>query len=184
MKSSYQIHVGGTAVAFPPSSATIALFRNTSAVSIDVTVASTTETVATGGTLLVSLTAYTSEVSCVRTDADPALVDVTLTYGFDEETISILQDVRAVGKTGGKLGFLGATPIVRRVGAAGAAVGAPTYAAPEAGVLNTGDAGSDTVIASLRTQLIALAADVATHRTLVNELRATIVAFGIHKGAA
>lgn len=184
MKSAQQIHVGGTSVAFPSASATFALFRNTSAVSIDVTVAAVTETVATGGTLFLSLTAYTSEVSCVRTDADPALVDVTLTYGFDEETISLLKEMRAVGKTGGKLGFLGATPIVQRVGAAGAAVGAPTYAAPEAGELNTGDAGSDTVIASLRTQLIALAADVATHRTLANELRATLVAFGLHKGAA
>ncbi len=49
---------------------------------------------------------------------------------------------------------------------------AVTYAAPEAGALNTGDGGSDTVIASLRTQLIALAADFA-------DLRAKVIAAGI-----
>ena len=159
MKATIQARVGGASVSFPPASATFALFRNTSAVSVDVTVGGVTETVATGGTLFGPLTAYTSEVSCVRTDADPALVDVTLTYGFDEETISLLREIRTVGKTGGRLGFLGATPIVRRVGAAGAAV--------------TGAAGANP------TQ-----AEYATVVALVNELRATLVAFGLHKGAA
>ena len=171
MKSSRQLHVGGTSVAFPSASATFALFRNTSAVSVDVTVAAVTETVATGGTLFVSLTAYTSEVSCVRTDADPALVDVTLTYGFDEETISLLQEMRAVGKTGGKLGFLGATPIVRRVGAAGAAVTATAI---------EGAAGVNPTQAEYATAVARINALTA----LANELRATLVAFGIHKGAA
>lgn len=47
-------------------------------------------------------------------------------------------------------------------GAAAAAIpAAGTYAAPNAGAVNSGDAGTDTVITSLRTQLIALAADVA-----------------------
>ena len=46
-------------------------------------------------------------------------------------------------------------------------IAAATYAAPNAGALNTGDAGSDTVIGSIRTQLIALAADVAAMRTAV-----------------
>lgn len=89
-----------------------------------------------------------------------------------------------VGLVGEKLAFLGSDPVVQRVGAAGAALGAATYAAPDAGVVNSGDVGTDTVIASLRTQLIALAADVAAHKTLVNELRATLVALGLHKGAA
>lgn len=184
MSATVQIHVADASVSFPSNSAKFALFRNTSAVSIDVTKSAVTETVATGGYLYLTLTANTNEVSCVRTDSAATAVDVVLIYGFDEETINLLQYIRTIGVTGGKLGFLGATPIVQRVGAAGAAVGAPTYAAPEAGELNTGDAGSDTVIASLRTQLIALAADVATHRTLANELRATLVAFGLHKGAA
>lgn len=45
------------------------------------------------------------------------------------------------------------------------ALAALTYAAPNNGALNTGDATSDTVIGSIRTQLIALAADVAALRT-------------------
>jgi hypothetical protein len=44
-------------------------------------------------------------------------------------------------------------------------IAAATYAAPNASALNTGDATSDTVIGSIRTQLIALAADVAAIRT-------------------
>jgi hypothetical protein len=83
-----------------------------------------------------------------------------------------------------KVGFYGATPVVQRAGAAQAVIGAPTYAAPNASAANSGDATTDTVIASLRTQLIALAADVAANVVLVNELRAAQVAIGTIKGAA
>jgi hypothetical protein len=89
-----------------------------------------------------------------------------------------------IGETAAiKAGFHGAA-VIQRSGAAQAALGAPTYAAPNAGALNSGDAGTDTVIGSLRTQLIALAADNATHVTLINELRAALVAKGLIKGSA
>jgi hypothetical protein len=82
-----------------------------------------------------------------------------------------------------KVGFYGSAGKPQRSGAAQAAIGAPTYAAPEAGAVDTGDAGSDTVITSLRTQFIALAADVVTHKTLVNELRAALVRVNLIPGA-
>jgi hypothetical protein len=56
--------------------------------------------------------------------------------------------------------------------AAATAAAAMTYVAPEAGAVNSGDAGTDTVIISLRTQLIALAADVTAIRTGHNALAA------------
>ena len=59
-----------------------------------------------------------------------------------------------------KVGFLGATPIVQRSGAAGAAV-----AAISGGEAPT-EAEHNAVVA------------------LVNELRATLVAYGLHKGSA
>lgn len=89
-----------------------------------------------------------------------------------------------LGGTGEKIGFAGAAPVVRPVGATQAVLGAATYAAPNAGALNTGDAGSDTVIASVRTQLIALAADHAATVVLVNKIRADMIALGLIKGAA
>ena len=76
-----------------------------------------------------------------------------------------------VGVTGEKLGLLGATPIVQRVGAAGAAVSA---------VALTGAAGANPTQAEYAT----VVAQVNALSVLVNELRATLVAFGIHKGAA
>ncbi len=89
-----------------------------------------------------------------------------------------------LGATGEKLGFLGAAPVVRPVGAGQAALAAATYVAPNAGALNTGDAGSDTVIGSVRTQLIALAADHAASQVLLAKIRVDLVALGLIKGAA
>jgi len=77
----------------------------------------------------------------------------------------------SVGTSGGKLGFLGAAPIVQRVGSAGAAVAATAIA---------GAAGANPTQAEYATAV----ARINALTTLVNELRATIVAFGIHKGAA
>jgi hypothetical protein len=89
-----------------------------------------------------------------------------------------------LGGTGEKIGFAGAAPVVRPVGANQAAVAAATYAAPNAGAVNSGDAGTDTVITSLRTQLIAPAADVADIRTKYNQVRGDLVTLGLIKGAA
>jgi hypothetical protein len=89
-----------------------------------------------------------------------------------------------LGDSNDKVGFHGTAPSLQRAGAAQAAIGAATYAAPNNGTPDSGDATTDTVIGSIRTQLIALAADVATHKTLVNELRAALVAKGLIKGAA
>lgn len=86
--------------------------------------------------------------------------------------------------TTSKLAFNGTAPIVQPVGAGQIAWAAATYAAPNAGAANSGDATTDTVIGSLRTQLIALAADVALGRTLGNQLRTDLVALGLIKGAA
>lgn len=86
---------------------------------------------------------------------------------------------------GQKLGFYNATPVVQPASANQATIGAPTYAAPDAGTVDgTYGAEEQAVIESLRTQLIALAADVATHRTLLNQVRADLVTLGILKGAA
>lgn len=77
----------------------------------------------------------------------------------------------SVGTSGGKLAFNGATPIVKRVGAAGAAI--PAVALTGAAGANPTQAEYATVVARLNQ---------AT--TLVNELQATLVALGLHKGAA
>ena len=77
----------------------------------------------------------------------------------------------SVGTSGGKLGLLGATPIVQRVGAAGAAVTATAI---------EGAAGENPTQAEYATAV----ARINALTTLVNELRATLVAFGLHKGAA
>lgn len=77
----------------------------------------------------------------------------------------------SVGTTGSKLAFLGAPPIVQRVGAAGAAVTATAI---------EGAAGENPTQAEYATAV----ARINALTTLVNELRATLVAFGIHKGAA
>lgn len=69
-----------------------------------------------------------------------------------------------IGQTGEKLAFLGADPIVRRVGAAGAAVA--TTAATSSTPFGFSEAQANAIVA------------------LVNELRATMVAVGLHKGAA
>lgn len=69
-----------------------------------------------------------------------------------------------IGATGEKLGFLGATPIVQRVGAAGVAVA--TTAATSSTPFGFSEAQANAIVA------------------LVNECRATLVALGLHKGAA
>lgn len=82
----------------------------------------------------------------------------------------------SVGTSGGKLGFLGATPIVQRVGAAGAAVTATSTDGTAAA------AAAD--LAALAAEAEKIGDDVRAVIALANELRATLVAFGIHKGAA
>jgi UDP-N-acetyl-D-mannosaminuronic acid transferase (WecB/TagA/CpsF family) len=70
-----------------------------------------------------------------------------------------------VGKSGEKVAFLGSTPIVQRVGAA------------QAAVATTGSTTSTPYGFTSAAQADALV-------TLVNELRAALVAFGLIKGAA
>lgn len=91
------------------------------------------------------------------------------------------------------LGFHGAARKAQRKGAAQAAIGAPTYTAPTAVPADSVEVTAPTTdefnaalaaLASTRTQLIALAADLATHKTLLNEIRAAIVEKGLIKGAA
>ena len=77
----------------------------------------------------------------------------------------------SVGTTGSKLAFLGATPIVQRVGAAGAAVTATAI---------EGAAGANPTQAEYATAV----ARINALTTLVIELQATLVAYGLHKGAA
>jgi len=69
-----------------------------------------------------------------------------------------------IGTTGEKVGFLGATPIVQRVGAAQAAVA--TTAATDSDPFGYTEAQANAIIA------------------LLNEIRAALVAVGIIKGAA
>ena len=82
----------------------------------------------------------------------------------------------SVGTTGGKLAFNGATPIVQRVGAAGAAVTATSTNGVAA------DAAAD--LAALAAEAEKIGDDARAAVVLVNELRATLVALGLHKGAA
>lgn len=69
-----------------------------------------------------------------------------------------------IGQTGEKLGFLGATPIVQRAGAAQAAVA--TTAATSSTPFGYSEAQANAIVA------------------LVNELRAALVANGLIKGSA
>lgn len=69
-----------------------------------------------------------------------------------------------IGQTGEKLAFLGATPIVQRVGAAQAAVA--TTAATSTTPFGYAEAQANAIV------------------TLLNEIRAALVAVGIIKGAA
>lgn len=69
-----------------------------------------------------------------------------------------------IGQTGEKLGFLGAAPIVQRVGAAQAAVA--TTAATSTTPFGYAEAQANAIV------------------TLLNEIRAALVAVGIIKGAA
>lgn len=83
-----------------------------------------------------------------------------------------------------KVSLYGVTPVVQPAHADQAAMAAITYAAPNASAANSGDATTDTVITSLRTQLIALAADHAATRTLLARMRVDAIALGAIKGAA
>jgi hypothetical protein len=84
-----------------------------------------------------------------------------------------------------KVAFHGATPVIQRAGTTGSQdiIGAATYAVPDQTAANSGDAGTDTAIESIRDQLEALAVDVATHKDLANELRAALIATGQITGA-
>lgn len=93
-------------------------------------------------------------------------------------------DGLAIGVAGEKISFFGAAPVLQPSGAAQVAIAAPTYEAPNNGAVNSGDATTDTVITSLRTQLIALAADVAAHKAYLDKNRTDQVALGLIKGAA
>jgi hypothetical protein len=102
-------------------------------------------------------------------------------------------DGTTIGETtADKAGFHGAA-VVQRAGAAQVALPAATYAAPAAIAADIAggepptEAEFNAALASLRdlrTQLVALAADVALARTLANELRAALVEKGTIKGAA
>lgn len=91
-----------------------------------------------------------------------------------------------------KAGFHG-QKTTQRAGAAQAALGNPTYSAPTAVPANSVAADSPTTaefnaalaaLTSTRTKLVALAADCAAHKTLINELQAVLVDKGLMKGAA
>jgi len=69
-----------------------------------------------------------------------------------------------IGQTGEKVGFCGATPVVQRVGAAQAAVA--TTAATDTDPFGFSEAQANAIV------------------TLVNELRAALVAAGLIKGSA
>ena len=81
----------------------------------------------------------------------------------------------AIGDTGEKLGFLGATPIVRRASANGAAL-----------TDSTGGSVSDSTLAAISGSGAdaGINANFAKIAELVNELRTTLVNFGLHKGSA
>lgn len=92
-----------------------------------------------------------------------------------------------------KVGLFGVAPVVQPAHANQAAVAAATYAAPAAiaadiaGGESPTEAEFNAALASLRdlrTQLIALAADVADVRTKYNQQRTGLVAVGVIKGAA
>lgn len=81
-----------------------------------------------------------------------------------------------IGQTGEKLAFLGAAPIVQRVGAAQAAVTATST--------NGVAAAASADLAALAAEAEKIGDDTRAAVVLVNELRAALVAFGIIKGAA
>lgn len=82
----------------------------------------------------------------------------------------------SIGQTGEKLGVLGATPIVQRVGAAQAAVTATST--------NGVAAAAAADLAALAAEAEKIGDDARAAVVLVNELRAALVAFGWIKGAA
>lgn len=97
-----------------------------------------------------------------------------------------------LGNAGDVLGFFGSRGSTRRSGSAQAAIGTPTYAAPSAVPADSTQETAPTTaefnaalatLSSVRTQLIALAADLAAQKVRVNELRAALVGLNIIPGA-
>lgn len=83
-----------------------------------------------------------------------------------------------IGDSSEKLGLLGATPIVQRTGAAGIALTDSTGGtAADATLAAIGATNSGDVSGDINNNFAKIA-------ELVNELRATLVAFGLHSGAA
>lgn len=83
-----------------------------------------------------------------------------------------------IGNTGEKLGFLGATPIVQRASANGAALTDSTGGtAADATLAAIGATNSGDVSGDINNNFAKIA-------ELVNELRTTVVNFGLHKGSA
>jgi hypothetical protein len=82
----------------------------------------------------------------------------------------------------GKIGFHGATPVVRRVGSAQAAV---TLTSAQNATAAASDLGTSEALANaLKANYNALQADVVALNVLVTELRAMLVARGDIKGSA
>lgn len=95
-------------------------------------------------------------------------------------------DGLVIGKTGEKVAFNGATPVVKRAGSAQAALDAVAATAPAATAATSttpfgySEAQANdivTLVTELRTQAIA-------NYVLVNEIRAALIAVGLIKGAA
>lgn len=80
-----------------------------------------------------------------------------------------------VGNTGDKIAFAGATPVVRPVGAAQAAVVASSTDATMAGAAN---------LAAVQVEGEKIGDDVRACIVLVNKLRTDLIALGLIKGAA
>ena len=91
--------------------------------------------------------------------------------------------------SGAKVGFFGAAPVVRPVGAAQAAAGTATTVGANTGTAGAGLSliGDTTAVnqaAALMNDLKALQEDIAALTTLANGLRTALVNVGIIKGAA
>jgi len=87
----------------------------------------------------------------------------------------------AVGATGGKIGFYGATPVVQPAGAAQAAVTLGNTDG-EIGSLIVSDPPTQAEVQALRDKCEELADDVRALSTLVHALRGALVSVGVVKG--
>jgi hypothetical protein len=85
----------------------------------------------------------------------------------------------------GKVGFHGATPVVKRAGASQAAVAQTSIAVVTTAPTNSSPYGfAQAQAAALIAQLNAAVVDIAALTALNNELRAALVAKGLIKGSA